>query len=63
MKTRFICKIFGHKWDTSGKHEQDCTRSGCSAWRAFYVKKYHKFGEPASGWKIFDFDSISFKKL
>jgi len=56
-----LCKLFGHKWDTTGTYEQDCTRKGCGAWRAAYELKYPKFGEPASGWKIFE--ELDFKKL
>lgn len=54
LNKSFFCKLFGHKWDTSDKYEQNCTRSGCLVWRAVYEKKHPKFGEPVSGWEIFD---------
>ena len=60
MIKRILCKLFGHKWDTSDEYYQKCTRNGCLVWRAVYVKKYPKFGEPASGWQIFDIDKLKF---
>lgn len=58
-----ICKAFGHKWDKKNPYEQNCIRKRCTSWRAAYIKKHPKFGEPASGWKVFDFESLNFKNL
>lgn len=56
-----ICNIVGHKWDKSDMYHQDWVRNGCLATRYVYVKKYPKFGEPASGWKIIDVGKIKIK--
>jgi len=55
-----ICNIFGHKWDKKDPYEQNCKRRRCLAWRAAYVRKHPAFGEPASGWRIFDIEKLNF---
>ena len=54
------CNIFGHKWEKTEPYHQYCSRKKCGAFRAVSIKKYPHFGEPSSGWKVFE--ELRFKK-
>jgi hypothetical protein len=53
-----ICKILGHKWDTSDRYEQSCTRKGCLTYRTLVANRFPKIGEPAIEWRIIDLFNI-----
>lgn len=57
-----ICKVFGHKWDTSDRYKQNCKRKKCTAWRALMYQRLDPM-KPALSWKIFDIERLNFKKL